>query len=111
MKRTTAILLLFFLFHLPLKHPAAAELTIITEEFPPLNYTENGKLTGAMTDVVQEITGEDEGQQTAGPVARTAHATGWKQIQAVAEHDQQRDTGDEWRCGLQKQSTDCCPDV
>jgi polar amino acid transport system substrate-binding protein len=32
-----------------------AELTILTEDLPPYNYTENGKLTGATTQVVQEI--------------------------------------------------------
>ena len=56
MKHTTAIFFLVVFLHLPVTCPAAAELTIITEEFPPLNYTENGKLTGAMTDVVREIT-------------------------------------------------------
>jgi polar amino acid transport system substrate-binding protein len=56
LKHTTAIFFLVVFLHLPVTYPAAAELTIITEEFPPLNYTENGKLTGAVTDVVQEIT-------------------------------------------------------
>jgi polar amino acid transport system substrate-binding protein len=57
LKHTRAIFLLVaFLLLLPMMYPAAAELTIITEEFPPLNYTENGQLTGAMTDVVREIT-------------------------------------------------------
>ena len=55
MKRTTAILFLVFFFHLPVKHSAGAELTILTEDLPPFNYTENGKLTGATTMVVQEI--------------------------------------------------------
>ena len=55
MKHTSAIFLLVAFLHLPMTYPAAAELTIITEEFPPLNYTENGKLTGAMTGVVREI--------------------------------------------------------
>ncbi len=55
MKRTTAILFLVFFFHLPVKHSAGAELTILTEDLPPFNYMENGKLTGATTMVVQEI--------------------------------------------------------
>ena len=56
MIRTTAVFLLVVFLHLPVTYSAAAELTILTEEFPPLNYTENGKLTGAMTEVVREIT-------------------------------------------------------
>ena len=55
MKRTTAILFLVFFFHLPVNQYAGAELTILTEDLPPFNYTENGKLTGATTMVVQEI--------------------------------------------------------
>jgi polar amino acid transport system substrate-binding protein len=35
--------------------PAAADMTLITEEFPPFNYTQNGKLTGVATAVVREI--------------------------------------------------------
>lgn len=35
--------------------PASFALTLLTEENPPLNYTENKKLTGAATDVVQEM--------------------------------------------------------
>jgi len=56
LKHTPVIFFLIVFLHLPVTCPAAAELTIITEEFPPLNYTENGKLTGAITDVVREIT-------------------------------------------------------
>lgn len=36
--------------------PVSAGLTILTEDLPPYNYMENGKLTGATTQVVQEIT-------------------------------------------------------
>ena len=35
--------------------PAADHLSILTEEYPPFNFTENGKLTGVTTQVVQEI--------------------------------------------------------
>lgn len=31
------------------------ELTIYTEEFPPFNFTENGKITGVSTEVVQHV--------------------------------------------------------
>ncbi len=56
LKNTRPIFFLVAFLHLTVTCPAAAELTLITEEFPPLNYTEKGKLTGAMTDVVREIT-------------------------------------------------------
>lgn len=35
--------------------PAIAQMTILTEEYPPFNFTEQGKLTGATTQVVKEI--------------------------------------------------------
>jgi polar amino acid transport system substrate-binding protein len=54
MKPTAGFFLLVFLVQS--LACAAAELTIITEEFPPFNYTEHGKLTGVTTQVVQEIT-------------------------------------------------------
>lgn len=34
---------------------AAAELTVYTEESPPINFTENGKVTGSATDIVREV--------------------------------------------------------
>ncbi len=33
---------------------AASALTLLTEENPPFNYTENGKLTGLVTELVEE---------------------------------------------------------
>ena len=35
---------------------AIDHLSILTEEYPPFNFTQNGKLTGITTQVVQEIT-------------------------------------------------------
>ena len=36
--------------------PATAqEMIIITEEYPPLSYTEDGIITGASTEIVKEI--------------------------------------------------------
>lgn len=35
---------------------SAAEFKILTEEYPPFNYTEDGKLTGLSSDIVREIT-------------------------------------------------------
>jgi polar amino acid transport system substrate-binding protein len=40
----------------PVTPSTAADLTIISEENPPFNFTENGRLTGVTTDVVREIT-------------------------------------------------------
>jgi ABC-type amino acid transport substrate-binding protein len=54
MKPTAGFFLLVFLIQS--LACAAADLTIITEESPPFNYTEHGKLTGVTTQVVQEIT-------------------------------------------------------
>ena len=34
---------------------AAEELTILTENLPPLNYLKNGKLVGSSVEIVQEI--------------------------------------------------------
>ena len=54
MKRTVGFL--FFLLSLTFfAGPVVAELTFITEELPPYNYTENGTLTGSTTEVVREI--------------------------------------------------------
>jgi len=41
----------------PQSNPAlwARELTILTEEYPPLNFQQNGKLTGSTVEVVREI--------------------------------------------------------
>lgn len=49
--------IIFTIFFLTsLASVASAEtFTIMTEEYPPLNYTENGKLTGLSSDVVTEM--------------------------------------------------------
>jgi polar amino acid transport system substrate-binding protein len=54
MKRNTRFLFWICLFFF-MANSAGADLTILTEDLPPYNYTENGKLTGAATQVVQEI--------------------------------------------------------
>ncbi len=43
------------LFSLCLRAALAAGLTFLTEENPPFNYTEGGKLTGAGTEIVRQI--------------------------------------------------------
>ena len=55
MKLTSGFFFLAFLI-LPMTCCRAADMTIVTEENPPFNYTESGKLTGATTAVVREIT-------------------------------------------------------
>ena len=54
MRRLTGILLIVGLIVAPL-FSTAADLTLITEELPPFNFTEKGELTGATTQVVREI--------------------------------------------------------
>lgn len=54
MKRTAGIFLLIGSL-LILPRVATAKLSIITEENPPFNYTQNRRLTGATVDVVREI--------------------------------------------------------
>src|SRR6266498_2961327 len=50
--------LFFFVGHAPMFEAGAAEpvkLKIYTEDHPPLNFTEKGKITGLATEVVQEL--------------------------------------------------------
>ena len=55
MKRVAIVFMLVWMI-LPLGVSMAAEMTLITEELAPFNYTENGKITGASAQVVREIT-------------------------------------------------------
>lgn len=48
-------LLLITLFFLTVQSLPAAELTILTENLPPLNYLKDGKLIGPSVEIVQEI--------------------------------------------------------
>ena len=78
MKRIAGLFLLVWVVF-NLSHVATARLTIITEENPPFNYTEAGRLTGVTTAVVREITrrlGVDSDIQVA-PWAR-----GYKRLQS-----------------------------
>lgn len=36
-------------------NPAPAELTVITEEYPPVSFMKDGKISGFVTDIVREI--------------------------------------------------------
>ena len=52
-KRMMSVVVLFSWFLLGTA--VADELRIFTEEYPPYNYTENGVVTGLVTDVVREV--------------------------------------------------------
>ena len=43
------------LFGLALAASAAQALTLVTEENPPFNYTERGKVVGMSTEIVAEL--------------------------------------------------------
>jgi polar amino acid transport system substrate-binding protein len=53
--RNTLMVFMISLF-LGASNASAADFKIMTEEFPPFNYTEDGKLTGLSTDVMSEVT-------------------------------------------------------
>ncbi|MFO7712936.1 substrate-binding periplasmic protein [Desulfosarcina sp.] len=55
MNRTALFVVMVILLH-PVACPATAGMTLITEEFPPFNYSDGGSLTGVTTQVVREIT-------------------------------------------------------
>ncbi len=45
-----------FAFALLLAHSVSAQtLTVVTEQYPPYNYEENGKVKGVSTEVVEEV--------------------------------------------------------
>jgi ABC-type amino acid transport substrate-binding protein len=50
-----SFLLALFLFLIPFKPLFSAELTILTENLPPLNYLREGKLVGPSVEIVREI--------------------------------------------------------
>ncbi len=49
------IIALFYVIGIAV-HASAQDFSIMTEEFPPFNYTENGKVTGLSSDVMMELT-------------------------------------------------------
>jgi ABC-type amino acid transport substrate-binding protein len=53
MKKVCLIVASFFLLGSP--SSICAELTILTENLPPLNYVDNGKLVGPSVEIVEEI--------------------------------------------------------
>ena len=80
MKRSLATRALFFLFALALTVPAARALTLVTEENPPFNYTEQGKVVGMSTEVVSEL-----GKRGAIPLE--IKSMPWEQAYLAAQRD------------------------
>ena len=85
MKKPTAVTLIAFALLPATIFPSTPSLalTLLTEENPPLNYTENGKLTGMATEVVAEMA------KRAGIKAKT-EVMEWKTAYQRAQGD--RDT-------------------
>lgn len=54
MKRLV-VAILFLVFLLPVSDGGAQELTIVSEDNPPFNFTQDGYFTGSSTEVVREI--------------------------------------------------------
>lgn len=50
--------LVFFLTYILFLPALAQELSIVTEQYPPYNYQENGKVVGVSTEVIQAVLSE-----------------------------------------------------
>jgi polar amino acid transport system substrate-binding protein len=74
-----ATLVLFCPF---LAAPAANALTLVTEENPPFNYTEQGKVVGISTDVVTEL-----GKRAS--IALQIKSMPWEQAYIAAQRDKE----------------------
>jgi len=65
MKSTAAVVIICCMILAARFHAQSQTLGIVTEEFPPYNYTQNGALKGLSTEVVQAVLDElDETAQT-----------------------------------------------
>jgi polar amino acid transport system substrate-binding protein len=73
---------LFFLFGLTLAAPAAHALTLVTEENPPFNYTETGKVVGMSTEIVAEL-----GKRSAIPLQ--IQSMPWEKAYVAAQRDKE----------------------
>jgi polar amino acid transport system substrate-binding protein len=79
MTRLITPIVLLGLCFLSLPVAASQQLTIITEESPPLNFTIKGKQTGVTTEVVQEIMRR---QGLSDPILVLPWARGYKRLQS-----------------------------
>ena len=79
MTRRFATLALFSLF---LASPTAGALTLVTEENPPFNYTEQGKIVGLSTEIVTEL-----GRRASIPL--DIKSMPWEQAYVAAQRDKE----------------------
>ena len=70
------------LFGLTLAAPGADALTLVTEENPPFNYTEQGKVVGLSTEIVAEL-----GRRSAVPLQ--IRSMPWEQAYIAAQRDKE----------------------
>lgn len=82
MIRRFATRALSFLFGLTLAAPAAHALTLVTEENPPFNYTEQGKVVGLSTEIVAEL-----GKRSAIPLQ--IQSMPWEQAYTAVQRDKE----------------------
>jgi polar amino acid transport system substrate-binding protein len=73
---------LFCLLGLTLAAPTADALTLVTEENPPFNYTEHGKVAGMSTEIVAEL-----GKRSAIPLQ--IQSMPWEQAYMAAQRDKE----------------------
>jgi polar amino acid transport system substrate-binding protein len=79
-RRATCAFLI--LMGLSLAAPATLALTLVTEENPPFNYTEQGKVVGLSTDIVTEL-----GKRSAVPIQ--IQSMPWEQAYIAAQRDKE----------------------
>jgi polar amino acid transport system substrate-binding protein len=72
----------FSLFGLALTAPATQALTLVTEENPPFNYTEQGKVVGMSTEIVAEL-----GKRSGIPLQ--IQSMPWEQAYLAAQRDKE----------------------
>jgi polar amino acid transport system substrate-binding protein len=82
MTRRSAQRVFLCLIGLALAAPAAQALTFVTEENPPFNYTEQGKVVGLSTEIVTEL-----GKRAAVPVQ--IQSMPWEKAYIAAQRDKE----------------------
>ncbi|HUL91938.1 MAG TPA: transporter substrate-binding domain-containing protein [Burkholderiales bacterium] len=82
MNRFVATRTFAFLIGLTLAAPAVHALTLVTEENPPFNYTEQGKVVGMSTEIVVEL-GKLSG------VSLQIQSMPWEQAYLAAQRDKE----------------------
>lgn len=82
MNRFVATRAYAFLIGLSLAAPAVYALTLVTEENPPFNYTEQGKAVGLSTEIVAEL-----GRRSAIPLH--IKSMPWEQAYIAAQRDKE----------------------